>query len=222
MNVLEKILDEISEVEKEYVTGHKVLYALGATGMATEISGIIRSHMDEAISEMERIDKEKVTSAEIISRKVGEKTYYSIKYKTVGEDYYNIGYSSYKLDYVIAWLNKYFEFCGEAKVVSDNNGWIPVSEKLPEVGKMVKVTVHSSEWIADYDSDWVPEEEKTYHPEECNVYDGYIDRVGMWKFFGEVGSVYACDKEFGTDKETVYDVVTAWMPKEQIEPYKEV
>lgn len=47
MNVLEKILEEISEVEKEYVTGHKVLYALGATGMATEISGIIRSHMNE-------------------------------------------------------------------------------------------------------------------------------------------------------------------------------
>lgn len=47
MNVLEKILEEISEVEKEYVTGHKVLYALGATGMATEISGIIRSHMDD-------------------------------------------------------------------------------------------------------------------------------------------------------------------------------
>lgn len=47
MNVLEKILEEIREVEKEYVTGHKVLYALGATGMATEISNIIRSHMDE-------------------------------------------------------------------------------------------------------------------------------------------------------------------------------
>ena len=25
----------------------------------------------------------------------------------------------------------------------------------------------------------------------------------------------------GTDKGTEYDVVTAWMPKEQIEPYKE-
>lgn len=47
MNVLEKILEEISKVEKEYVTGHKVLYALGATGMATEISGIVRSHMDD-------------------------------------------------------------------------------------------------------------------------------------------------------------------------------
>lgn len=154
MNVLEKILKEISKVEKEYVTGHKVLYALGATGMATEISGIIRSHMDE--------------------------------------------------------------------VLDNNDGWIPVSEKLPEVGKMVKVTVHSSEWIGDYYSDWVPEEEKTYHPEERNVYDGYIDRVGMWKFYDEEGSFNACDKEFGTNKEIVYDVVTAWMPKEQIEPYKEV
>ena len=150
MNVLEKILEEISEVEKEYVTGHKVLYALGATGMATEISGIIRSHMDEAISEMERIDKEKVTSAEIISRKVGEKTYYSIKYKTVGEDYYNIGYSSYKLDYVIAWLNKYFEFCGEAKVVSDNNGWIPVSERLPEESDYYMACIYNDE-ADDYD-----------------------------------------------------------------------
>lgn len=106
--------------------------------------------------------------------------------------------------------------------VPDNNaGWIPVSERLPEVGKMVKVTVHSSEWIADYNSAWVPKEEKTYYPEERNVYDGYIDRVGMWRFCDDGGLVYACDKEFGTDKETVYDVVTAWMPKEQIEPYKE-
>ena len=40
-------MEEISEAEKEYVTGHKVLFALGATGMATEISCIIRSHMDE-------------------------------------------------------------------------------------------------------------------------------------------------------------------------------
>ena len=108
------------------------------------------------------------------------------------------------------------------EVPGNNAGWIPVSEKLPEVGKMVKVTVHSSEWIGDYYSDWVPEEEKTYHPEERNVYDGYIDRVGMWKFYDEEGSFNACDKEFGADKETVYDVATAWMPKEQIEPYKEV
>ena len=125
-------------------------------------------------------------------------------------------------DYVsIRWIKEIIR--SHMDNVPDNSaGWIPVSEKLPEVGKMVKVTVHSSEWIGDYYSDWVPEEEKTYHPEERNVYDGYIDRVGMWKFCDDGGSVYACDKEFGTDKEIVYDVVTAWMPKEQIEPYKEV
>lgn len=125
-------------------------------------------------------------------------------------------------DYVsIRWIKEIIR--SHMDNVPDNNaGWIPVSEKLPEVGKMVKVTVHSSEWIADYDSDWVPEEEKTYHQEERNVYDGYIDRVGMWRFYDEGGSVNACDKEFGTNKEIMYDVVTAWMPKEQIEPYKEV
>ena len=101
-------------MKKEYVTGHKALY-VGATGMATEISGIIRSHMDE--------------------------------------------------------------------VPDNNDGWIPVSEKLPEVGKMVKITVHSSEWIGDYLFRLGPRREKTYHPEERNVYDGYIDRVGMWKFY---------------------------------------
>ncbi len=47
MNVLEKILEEIKEVEKKFVAGHKVLFALGATGMVTEIEEIIRSHMDE-------------------------------------------------------------------------------------------------------------------------------------------------------------------------------
>lgn len=47
MNVLEKIFEEIKEVEKKFVVGHEVLFALGATGMATEIEEIIRSHMDE-------------------------------------------------------------------------------------------------------------------------------------------------------------------------------
>ena len=92
---------------------------------------------------------------------------------------------------------------------------------MPEVRKMVKVTVHSSEWIGDYDSDWVPEEEKTYHPEEYNVYDGYLSRTGEWKFYDEEFSEITCEKEFGTNKGMAYEVVTAWMPIEQPKPYKE-
>lgn len=48
------------------------------------------------------------------------------------KDYRIIGYSSFKLDYVVKWLNDYFEFYGEAKVSCDDNGWIPVQGRLPE------------------------------------------------------------------------------------------
>ena len=154
MNVLEKILEEISEIEKEYVTGHKVLYALGAVGVATEISNIIRSHMDE---------------------------------------------------------------------VNDTNvpsNWISVEERLPEAGELVKVTVHSSEWISDYNSDWVSEEDKIHYPAEYNVYDGFLCRDEAWIFYDKYNAEVTCVKEFGIDKGRVYDVVTAWMPIILPEPYK--
>ena len=100
-----------------------------------------------------------------------------------------------------------------------DNDWIPVEEKLPEVGEIVEVTVHSSEWIADYSSGWVPEEEKTYHAEEHNVYYGYLNSERQWVFYDNENSENICEKEFGTDKGRVYDVVTAWRLK--TEPYKE-
>lgn len=100
----------------------------------------------------------------------------------------------------------------------ENNGWIPVSERLPEPYKMVEVTLHCSEWISDYDSDWTPEEEKKYHEEEYIVSTGYMNKYGNWNAIDEEKSVIYCDKEFGTDKNCVYSVVTAWKPLP--EPYK--
>lgn len=142
MNVLEKILEEIEErvnfrerlvkYEKRRGTVTDVCRNKGALEELDIVAEIIRSHMSE---------KEKVSSAEIISRDIGGKPYYEIKYKKVGEDHYTVGYSSYFLDYVIDWLNNYFEFCGEPKIVVDvgkdtnvpsNDGWISVEERLPE------------------------------------------------------------------------------------------
>ena len=148
MNVLEKILDEIKEIEKKFVVGHEVLFALGATGMATEIEDIIRSHMDEV----------------------------------------------------------------------ENNGWIPVSERLPEPDKIVEITRHCSEWTSDHNSDWVPKDEKVHHEEEYIVNVGYMDKDGDWVAFDGEGYEVCCDKEFGTDKGCVYSVVIAWQPLP--EPYK--
>ena len=142
MNVLEKILEEVKEIEKKFVVGHEVLFALGATGMATEIEEIIHSHMDEV----------------------------------------------------------------------ENGGWISVSERLPEPYKLVEVTVHCSEWISDYDSAWVPENEKIHYDEEYLVRMGYMGKDGDWIFYDKDGCEIYCDKEFGTDKTDVYNVVTAWKP----------
>lgn len=109
MNVLDKILEEIEEATfQEDAPRYVGDMAVDGYVRASRVKEIIRSHMNE---------KEKVTSAEIVSREVDGKTYYAIKYKEVGKDYYTVGYGSYKLDYVVCWLNEYFEFCGEAKVV---------------------------------------------------------------------------------------------------------
>lgn len=100
------------------------------------------------------------------------------------------------------------------------SNWIPVEERLPEAGELVRVTVHSSEWISDYNSDWVSEEDKIHYPAEYNVYDGFLCRDEAWIFYDKYNAEVTCVKEFGIDKGRVYDVVTAWMPIILPEPYK--
>lgn len=53
--------------------------------------------------------KNKVTSLEIIVRMIDNKPYYEIKYKKVGEDYYQVGYSSFNIDNVLKWRDECFE-----------------------------------------------------------------------------------------------------------------
>lgn len=133
MNVLEKILEELGALHNKIL---KDKFAEQVTEQEIDslikAKDIIRSQMSE---------KKKVSSAEIISRNIDGKPYYEIKYKKVGEHNYTVGYGSYKLDFVINWLNECFEFYGEAKVsvnvakdtnVPSNDGWIPVEDRLPE------------------------------------------------------------------------------------------
>ena len=54
-------------------------------------------------------EKIKVTELYLIFRMIGKKPYYEIKYKKVGEDCYNVGYSSYYVDYVLKWKDECFE-----------------------------------------------------------------------------------------------------------------
>lgn len=85
------------------------------------------------------IEKIKVTSLEIIVTGTKDKPYFEIKYKVVGKEDYNIGYSSYDLNNVLNWKEECFEIVnqlaeeyGKDTNVITNNGWIPCSEKLPD------------------------------------------------------------------------------------------
>lgn len=80
--------------------------------------------------------KNKVTNLDIVVRVIGGKPYYSLKYKELGNNYFNVGYSSYSLENVITWKNEYFDMVQW----NEDDGWIPVDEKLPDVSGTYQVT----------------------------------------------------------------------------------
>ncbi len=138
MNVLEKILEEL---ENESQLAHEEMRrcARGNPLQFDEVKGYARAMeyvVDTIRSHMEK--RKKVSRARIITRKIDEKSYYEIEYKETGKDEYDVGYGSYDLNNVIGWFNECFEFCGKTKVASDNDGWIPVEERLPEEDERYK------------------------------------------------------------------------------------
>ena len=46
------------------------------------------------------------------------------------------------------------------------DGWIPVSERLPEEDRWVQVTVKRHHWISGFDNNKISDKEKIDHPEE--------------------------------------------------------
>lgn len=79
----------------------------------------------------EKEEKIKVTELGVIVTGTKDKPYFEIKYKEVGKEDYNIGYSSYKLDYVLGWKEECFEIVTQ-DLRKENKGWIAVKERLPE------------------------------------------------------------------------------------------
>lgn len=150
MNVLEKILEEIRDNAK---LGNMRWESV----RIEKVEEIIHSHMSE---------KEKVSSAEIISRDIDGKPYYGIKYKKVGEHHYTVGYGSYKLDYVINWLNECFEFYGEVKVSVnvDKDTNVLINDDTEE-----KIREHIAECLHRIDNirSFIGSKEYTNNDEKC-------------------------------------------------------
>ena len=62
-----------------------------------------------------KTERIKVSCLDIIVTMIEKKPYYEIKYKEIGEDYYHVGYSSYKLENVLAWKDECFEIVKECR-----------------------------------------------------------------------------------------------------------
>lgn len=96
-------------------------------------------------SKTERI---KVSCLDIIVTMIGKKPYYEIKYKEIGENHYNVGYSSYKLENVLAWKDECFEIVKECRPQT-NADWIRsmTDEELEEwFNTVTKDVLGGSTW----------------------------------------------------------------------------
>lgn len=205
MDVLEKILEEIEKEQNSYEADHAWNYSKGLE-YAKEI---IRSHM---------VEKEKVSSAEIISRNIDGKPYYEIKFKKVGEDHYTVGYSSYKLDYVVNWLNEYFEFYGEVKasvnVAKDTN--VPCNDEIEPASKeFLKDCAETAKKYRRESNGWIPVEDTEHTPEDesyvlVSFSNFSLPDIARYEKNDEGGTYYPGDDEDSYLKYGLF--VNAWMP----------
>lgn len=152
-------------------------------------------NIDEAMESPDiQPEKIKVSSIYVIVSEHCNKQYYEIRYKEVGNDFYNIGYSSFNLEQVLYWRHRCFEVVSadeyERRDAKDTNvpgKWIPCSERLPK------------------------------KPEIYGDSDGYIVQTRRVEqpFIG-----YWDGREWADEEVDVVDEVIAWMPLP--EPYREM
>lgn len=111
IQTLEHIAEEIADVE---ICTCQLKHLFDIKGKVVEIKGQKILRTEQRLKEEPKI---KVTSAEIVVSNNEDarqgKPYYSIKYKELGQEEYTVGCSSYKLQYVLEWLDTYFEIVEE-------------------------------------------------------------------------------------------------------------
>lgn len=83
---------------------------------------------------MNKVKEERVTDLSIIMDMIAGKTpYYSIRYRNVGEDDYNIGYSSLNLKTVLGFIDEYFEIVENGKQTNADRIRNMLDEELVEL-----------------------------------------------------------------------------------------
>lgn len=82
---------------------------------------------------MSKVKEERVTDLSIIMEMIDSKPYYSVQYRNVGENGYNIGYSSYNLKIVLEFIDEYFEIVESDKQTNSDRIRNMSDEELVEL-----------------------------------------------------------------------------------------
>ena len=109
------IAEEMADIE---ICIEQLKYLLGNSRQIEQIKVEKIQRTEQRLLFVDTVEQRiKVTSAEIIVGNTKDarqgKPYYEIKYKEVGQEEYNTGFGSYKLPYVLSWLDTCFEIIGE-------------------------------------------------------------------------------------------------------------
>lgn len=104
---------------------------------------------------MSKVKEERVTDLSIIMEMIDSKPYYSVQYRNVGENGYNIGYSSYNLKIVLEFIDTYFEIVESDKQTNADRIRNMSDEELAEfLTTVTSDAICGSSW--DYDG-WIKE-----------------------------------------------------------------
>lgn len=104
---------------------------------------------------MNNTKEERVTDLSIIMEMIDSKPYYSVQYRNVGENGYNIGYSSYNLKNVLEFIGEYFEIVESDKQTTADRIRNMSDEELAEfLTTVTSDAICGSSW--DYDG-WIKE-----------------------------------------------------------------
>lgn len=104
---------------------------------------------------MSKVKEERVTDLSIIMEMIDSKPYYSVQYRNVGENGYNIGYSSYNLKIVLEFIDEYFEIVESDRQTNADRIRNMSDEELAEfLTTVTSDAICGSSW--DYDG-WIKE-----------------------------------------------------------------
>ena len=162
-------------------------------------------------NEYKNVEKIKTPFAKIIVEGTVEKPYYSILWLDKENKEYNVGYSSYCLDYVFKWMEVVFEIVAADEPLAAEGApvqkWISVKDRLPEPDHEVLLCTREIETYGKH-----KEKKKIYR----NIYMGYFDGYEWLTFY-----CYGCEYIFRMNEKFPNETieVTHWMPSP--EPPKE-